>query len=519
MTDGPDINHLRTTAVSRLLRLDATGELTPTRLTGVADAFGVHPRTVTRWIEKARANNGTYTPTRRESFELTLVMRDAVVRWRGNATAAYRELKADQIPGLPSPATFHRAATRAFSPGQRAGLRHGENARRAYDIAGKRPRHHRNYSWETDHVEASVRVRIDGHIRKPWITFFADSSASAICGCAITPQRPSREAVLVAIRDAVLIDDHHGPFGGIPDRVIVDGGKEFLSTTVGQALGAMGTERIELPPYSPEGKPVVEAVNKAIKITLFAGMPGYTHAPTLLGNKPVDPDQPLLHFEAFVARVRTWIHWWNHENTIRDLGNRTPAQAWNDDPTPIETIDPSALHTYTLERHGKPLTINNTGVRWKGADYIADWMHGYVGQKVTLRYLPHHNHRVELYNPANGHHLGPAHMANQATPQQIRDLKRAQRREADRLRAALTKAEKNRNIRYAAETEARPPTPLTALPEDQVLTHLRDLDAFDARNEALPDLLPLPEPADDWIRPQPAPDTPADDTTSPEQQP
>ncbi|MEU9777814.1 Mu transposase C-terminal domain-containing protein [Streptomyces sp. NPDC047968] len=517
MNPSPDITALRTTAVRRLLKLAEEHQLTRARITGVADAFGVDPRTVDRWIANARSNNGTYTPTTRQRFELTPVMLDAIARGRGNATAAYRELRADNTPNLPSSATFHRAVTRALTPGMRAGLRHGETARRAYDVAGKRPRHHRNYAWETDHVEASVRVRIDGHIRKPWITFFADCAASAICGFAITPQRPSREAVLVAIRDAVLIDDDHGPFGGIPDRVRVDGGKEFLCKTVGEALGVLGTERIELPAFTPEGKPVVEAVNGAIKKTLFADMPGYTHAPTLLGGKPVDPDQPLLHFEAFVARVRTWIHWWNHENTLRSLDGRTPAQAWNDDTTPLETIDAAALHTYTLERHGKPLTINNTGVRWRKADYIADWMHGFVGDKVTLRYLPHHDHRVELYDPTSGHHLGPAFMANQATPQQIRDLKRAQRREADRLRAKLKKAEKNRNIRYAAATEPQPPTPLVAMTEDTALEHLRDLGGHDLRDQALPNFLPLPKLADNWTRPlntptttDPAPDTEQD---------
>ncbi|MFI1018189.1 Mu transposase C-terminal domain-containing protein [Streptomyces sp. NPDC020965] len=504
MQPPPNMTALRTVAVRRLLALQDDHQLTRPRITGVADAFGVDPRTVDRWLANARANNGIYTPTARQRFELNAVMLDAVARWRGNVTAAWRELQADHEPGdppLPSLPTFHKAANRALSPGLRAGLRHGEKARRSYDVGGKRQRHHRNYAWETDHVEASVKITIGGHTRKPWITFFVDCATCAICGFAITPQRPSREAVLVAIRDAVLIDEHHGPFGGIPDRVRVDGGKEFLCTTVGEALGALGTERIALPPYTPEGKPTVEAVNGAIKKTLFAGMPGYTHAPTLHGGKPVDPDQPLIHFEAFVARVREWVHWWNHEHTIKDLDHQTPAQAWNNDTALIETITAEALHTYTLERHGKPLTINNSGVRWHKSDYIADWMHGFVGEKVTLRYLPHHDHRVELYDPRTGHHLGPAFMANQATPQQIRDLKRAQRREADRLRARLKKAEKNRRIRYAAATEPQHPTPLVALPEDQALQHLRDLDGFNLQAEALPDFIPLPTPADEWTRP------------------
>ncbi len=55
-------------------------------------------------------------------------------------------------------------------------------------------------------------------------------------------------------------------------------------------------------------------------------MPGYTHAPTLRGGKPIDPDQPLLHFEAFVEQVLDWVHHWNHENTPKSLNGQTPAK-------------------------------------------------------------------------------------------------------------------------------------------------------------------------------------------------
>uniref|UniRef100_UPI003C7B3FB4 Mu transposase C-terminal domain-containing protein n=1 Tax=unclassified Streptomyces TaxID=2593676 RepID=UPI003C7B3FB4 len=493
MPQTPDQNALRAAAVHRLYTLEQSERLTRSRIIGVADAFGVDPRTVDRWLDNARANNGTYQPPSRTCFALTPPMLDAITRWRGNATAAWRELRAEGHP-VPSLPTFHRAANRALTPGMRAGLRSGEKARRRYDIAGERDRHHRNYAWETDHVEASVKVRVEGHIRKPCITFFVDAATSAICGLAITPQRPSREAVLVAIRDAVLIDEHHGPFGGTPTYLRVDGGKEFLCTPVKEALGVLGTEIIALPPFTPEGKGNVEAVNGAIKKTLFAGMPGYTHAPTLRGGKPVDPDQPLLHFEVFVGLVLEWVHHWNHENTLKGLGGQTPRQAWDADSALIETVTAEDLHTYTLERHGKPLTINNGGVRWRNRNYIADWMHGRVGEKVHLRYLPHHDHRIELYDPQSGRHLGAAVMAAQATQEQTRSLKQAQRREADRLRAKLKKAERNRNVRYAAATRPAPPVPLDVMPEEEALEHLRALDGFDPTAEALPDLIRLPEP-------------------------
>ncbi|MFF7705584.1 hypothetical protein [Streptomyces lydicus] len=62
-------------------------------------------------------------------------------------------------------------------------------------------------------------------------------------------------------------------------------------------------EQSLLPPRRPDLKPTVEAINGAVKKTLFADMSGYTEAPTLPGGKPIDPDPELLHFVVFVAKL------------------------------------------------------------------------------------------------------------------------------------------------------------------------------------------------------------------------
>lgn len=500
----PDTTRLKALAVRRLLHHCDHGELKPWHLAAVRDAFNVTTRTIRRWMANARQHDGTYTPHGRSHYVLTPHAIDVITRWRGNVTAAHRELRAEphkDEPPPPSLATFHRAAKRQWNKGQRAGLSGGETARRRYDIHGERDHHHRNYAWETDHVEASVYVIVDGHRRKPHITWFIDCATKCICGVAITPQTPSRESILVALRDAILIEDPHRPYGGIPDRIRVDGGKDFLSETVGQALAALGTEHIVLPPRRPDLKATVEAANGAIKDTLFADMPGYTEAPTLPGGKPIDPDQPLIHFEAFVALVLDWITQRNTEQTFDKLDGKTPHQAWHDDPTPVYTATPEDLHTYTLERPGKPLTINNSGVRWRKRNYIADWMHGLAGEKVHVRYLHHHEHRIELYDPETGHYLGPATLTSQVTPTQRRALDNARRRHAAHLRKELNKAERNRNARYAAATRPSPPQRLDALTEDEATQQLRDLGTPPPQPPQAPAYLPLPQLSDEWALP------------------
>jgi hypothetical protein len=58
----------------------------------------------------------------------------------------------------------------------------------------------------TPQFKAESSVLVDGHVRQPWITWFIDCAYDIICGLATTPQSPSRESILVALRDAILTE-------------------------------------------------------------------------------------------------------------------------------------------------------------------------------------------------------------------------------------------------------------------------------------------------------------------------
>ncbi|MFF4484720.1 hypothetical protein ACFY1A_48345, partial [Streptomyces sp. NPDC001520] len=60
---------------------------------------------------------------------------------------------------------------------------------------------------------------------------------------------------------------------------------------------------------------------------------------------------------------------------------------------------------------------------------------------------------------------------------------------------------RNRNARYEAVTEARPPRRLDALTQDEATEQLRELNATSQAFEPLPDFIPLPEPSDDLTMP------------------
>lgn len=259
----------------RLLELDAAGLLTSAHVQLTASSVGSAERTVWRWLDRARST-GKVAVEPRDRFVVDDVLRRRLAYWRGNVSALHRELVAAAVTGGPaaaSMATLQRAVARDLSPGARAGLRKGEHAARAFDVFLQRPVTYRNAAWEADHMEAPVEVDVDGRLVKPWITWFVDCASNAVCGTAVTAGPPSRESILTALRAAISMDEPYGPPGGLPEKVRVDRGKDFLSNAVRTTLGVFAVGVEDLPGYTPHLKGSVETLNNAVRSMFVAELP------------------------------------------------------------------------------------------------------------------------------------------------------------------------------------------------------------------------------------------------------
>ncbi|MGE6733704.1 transposase [Streptomyces sp. NPDC059900] len=523
----------------RLLDLRARHELTTYHVRLVAQCLDVSERTVWRWLADASAEPGrTLSPGARRTlrFEITAEIRVLLAYWHGNASAVHRELiararqapatpPADEssisasaapasdttVPGgapsqavplldpVPSLATFLRAVRRDLTAGERAGYRQGPEAARAHDVFAKRPRTWRNDVWEADHVQAPLRVDADGALVHPYVTWFIDCATKAITGVAVTPGCPTRASILAAVRSAIVRTQPYGPFGGLPEHVRFDRGRDFLSRTVSTALTALDADITVLPPYSPHLKGSIENLNHCATVMLFAALPGYT--PKKPRKRPDRrPGGPPMTFQAFTEQLLAWVAWWNTEHHPAELHSATPLEAWQADPTPLRDVPAADVWSFTLEDDGRTRTLTSHGVRFKNRNYIADWMTGQAGLKVTVRFMPHHTHEIEVCDPA-GRHLGTAHLADAATPEQLDELRRTRTVRARRLREEAKKAEALRRERFAPATTPTPAQRLgavTAAEADQELAAASDSDMAAL---ALPDLIPHAPPPDDWNTP------------------
>ncbi|MGW2370247.1 hypothetical protein ACWCZ5_32425 [Streptomyces sp. NPDC001667] len=126
----------------------------------VADALGVHKRTVWSWMARAEETGSAEKPGRRR-FRVTEEVIDVLADYQGNDKRAHEHLvrlseEAGEKPvGL---TTLHDAIARDLDPGFMAGLREGIPAARRFDLAFQRPAVARNAVWEGDHKQGETIV-------------------------------------------------------------------------------------------------------------------------------------------------------------------------------------------------------------------------------------------------------------------------------------------------------------------------------------------------------------------------
>lgn len=160
-------------------------------------------------------------------------------------------------------------------------------------------------------------------------------------------------------------------------------------------------------------------------------------------------------------------------------------------------------------------------MRWRGRYYVGPWMTGHAatGIKVRIRYVPHHDREIEVFDAATNSYLGSAHLADEATAAERAALRRARAAERRREEKALAASARQKRERFAAVTTATLPQPLRAVTAAQAAAELAAVREHDLAARALPDLIPPREPPASWARPLPHPATTAPGAPSPQHPP
>ncbi len=246
----------------------------------------VTDRTTRRWLERQNAvlmvggnpvlalaprvrQRGNRTP-RLSDLQLKLMDKIIAEKWRShearNYTTCHRFLLAAcEEAGVPTP-SYPTLIDRIKAQTSDRDVRSRFGKRTAYQqgafvdvlhydtpIHGNRPFQY----VHIDHTQTDLELisgRTGKPLGRPWLSLAVDSFTRRIVGMALTFDAPSYHSVMMVIRDMVR------RYGRLPEFIVTDNGKDFMSEAFHAYLNAMGTHLRFRPAGQPRHGAVLERV-------------------------------------------------------------------------------------------------------------------------------------------------------------------------------------------------------------------------------------------------------------------
>lgn len=415
------------------------GTLSAERVREIAASLGVSTGYVYRLAREGVA------PRTRAPWPLSERAIELYYDKRGRVPAVHGALVAEgaEVPGLRQ---LQRAFAGQLDNDERAFVLWGAVARRARSGTVRWEARFRNAVWQTDHVKLGVPVVMDGYPRprRLWMTYYIDCYSRMVMGWMVSV-RESSDAVLEALRDAILIDPEAGsPQGGTPVVLMYDNGLTFVADVIQQAAALLGFRTQPVAPYSPHLNGKVERCHQTISSLALSEMPAWKHGPRdergrLYGERAIDE-------QTLIGEIARAVRHYNFERSHSALGGQTPWACFSDDETALRVQERSRLR-FAL-RHRRLHTVQTSGVYKHRGYYWHDDLDSRVGDDVIVAWLRYDERTVDVYEP-DGRFLCEAARVAEMTPAQVLDTKRAQRMrqaaQTRRMRESLSRAEE----RYA----------------------------------------------------------------------
>lgn len=350
----------------------------------------------------------------------------------------------DDVPALRQ---LQRAFATQLDSDERAFVRWGAAQRRGASGTVRWEARCRNAIWQTDHVQLGVPVVLPGRPTRPKqleMTYFIDCYSRMVMGWMISA-RESSDAVLEALRDAILIDaDAGSPHGGTPLVLMYDNGRTFIADVVQQAAALLGFRTQSVPPYSPHRNGKVERCHQTICALALSEMPAWKHGPRDVRGR-LFCDTPVTE-SVLIAEIDAAVRHYNFERPHAAIGGLTPWQRFSGDETALRVEDRPRLR-FAL-RHRKLQTIQASGVWKHGRYYWASALDTRVGDPAIVAWLRKDERAVDVYS-TDGEFLCEATPQETLSREQIVAAKSRQRErwvvQNQRLRKAISKSEE----RYA----------------------------------------------------------------------
>lgn len=407
------------------------GRFPPGRVNAAADFLGISTASAYRWAEYG-VPDGT-----RSAYELSRRAEEVFARSHGRMRTAYRRLKeegewanAENPPGL---STFERSVKRTFSVSEIAYFREGEPARIRLSLYLKGAPTERNSVWQCDTVDLDMvaLVKPNGTVRRRIkLTLLMEDSCNAIMGWSMSFSE-DKASILTAVASALSVRDGCGPFGGIPDLVLVDNQLSKTSNAIKDSAALVGFSHVALEKYAPWLKGKIEALVKWINLDFSSQFPHYTKGQQNADGTPKTSRYKPPSIALVAHEFEAWVKRYNESHPIQRNGNLTPRQRWDEQAdVPIRPIEPKVARALLLER--KPKKVGKQGIKHDKRFYVHPDIADKVGQQVEIAWLPRDYRFVQVYQEGNW--ICQAKLDDAQTPEEEEAVREANTAEGKRLR-------------------------------------------------------------------------------------
>jgi putative transposase len=307
--------------------------------------------------------------------------------------------------------------------------------------------------WQIDHkaplhvlvrdLRAPSHRSLAGEVR-PFLTLVVDSASRLIMAGLFSYDRPDRFMVAAAIRAGMLTGEHK-PYGGVPDEIWVDNGKELIAQHVHQLALGLGITLVPGPPHEPQVRGIVERLHETLDTRLWATLPGYVGANVIERNPQAKAELTLAELD---QRFRVFVDRYHQE--VHNATGQTPLSFWQEHAPPLP-VDERLLDVLLKEPAQR--RVLKEGIKYAGQVYWHTELAILVGEDILVRAAPCYTAPSELEVFFEGQWRCTAFALTSEKGQRVqrKDVSQAQRRQRAHARHHIEEARK------AIETPSSPP--------------------------------------------------------------
>ena len=387
---------------------------------------------------------------------LRLTHRDAPVRFVYERACQHAATTGERAPGLwqvRSICAQIPAPVRLLADGREEEFRN--RYRLTYPIAHDPHR----IVWQIDH-KAPLHVLVrdlrapshrspKGEVR-PYLTLVIESASRLVMAGLFSYDPPDRFLVAAAIRAGMLTTEHK-LFGGVPDEIWVDNGKDLIADHVQQLVAGLGSTLYPGPPHYPELRGIVERFHETLDTRLWATLPGYVGANVVERNPKAKAELSLLELD---QRFRTFVKRYHQE--VHSATGQAPLQFWQEHATQIP-VNERLLDV--LLKEAAQRRVLKEGIKYSGRMYWHTDLATLVGEDVLVRAAPSYAapDELEVYFEEQWRCTAFAldSAKGQALPRSV--VSEAQRHQRTEARRRITEAQEVMKEVSSSRSEPRPP--------------------------------------------------------------